>query len=88
MLEFLQHLQLVVHHLFIALDIALQDNLDSDLARGAVSLTDDAIGTSAEGSTESVEGPGLEGDRLEIYNRARWVGVGRREDNLMAYFLS
>lgn len=66
MLELLQHLQLVVDHLFVTLDIALQDDLDGNLARGAVGLTDDSIGTSTEGSTESVERPELEGGRLGI----------------------
>lgn len=61
MLELLQHLQLVVDHLFVTLDIALQDDLDGNLARGTVGLTNDSIGTSTEGSTESVERPGLDG---------------------------
>lgn len=57
MLELLEHLELVVDHLLVTLDISLQDNLDGHLARGAVSLTNNAICSSTESSTESILGP-------------------------------
>ena len=57
MLELLEHLELVVDHLLVTLDISLQDNLDGHLARGAISLTNDTICSSTESSTESVFGP-------------------------------
>ena len=50
----LEHVELIVNHLLIALDVLLQDDLDSHLARGAVCLTNYSIGTSAKGPTESV----------------------------------
>jgi hypothetical protein len=59
MLELLEHLQLIVNHLLVALDIALQDDLDGNLAIGAVGLTDDTIGAGTESSTESVQTPRL-----------------------------
>lgn len=48
MLHALQHFQLVVHHLFVSPDILLQDDLDSDLALGAVGFSDNTIRSSAE----------------------------------------
>lgn len=53
-LHLLQHLHLVVHHLFIALDILLQDNLDRHLAVGAICFANDTICACAEGPSESV----------------------------------
>jgi hypothetical protein len=50
----LQHLQLVVHHLLIAFYVLLQDDFDSDLALGAVGLTDDAICAGAQCLSEAV----------------------------------
>lgn len=47
-LKSLEHIKLVIYHLFIALDIFLENDLDGDLTVGAVSLTDDAIGSGAE----------------------------------------
>ena len=43
----LQHLQLVVDHLLVSANILLQDDLDGDLAFGAVSFPDDTICSSA-----------------------------------------
>lgn len=56
-LEALQHVQLVVDHALIALDVLLQDDLDGDLASRAVGLADDAIRAGTQGSAESVLGP-------------------------------
>jgi hypothetical protein len=53
-LHALQHLQLVVHHLLIATDVLFQDDLNSDLALGAVGLADDAIGAGAQRLSEAV----------------------------------
>ena len=55
-LEPLEHLELVVYHLLVPLDILLEDDLDGDLAGRALGLADDTVGTGAEGSTESVFG--------------------------------
>lgn len=55
-LDALQHVQLVPNHLLVALDVLLQDDLNSHLARGAVALSDNAIGAGAEGLAESVLG--------------------------------
>jgi hypothetical protein len=52
----LKHVQLVEHHTLVASDNLLQDDLDGDAARGALSLPDDAIGTGAEGAPEAVLG--------------------------------
>lgn len=53
--ESLEHLQLVVDHTFVALDIFLQDDLDGDLARGAIGLPHDTIGAGTEGSSKFVQ---------------------------------
>lgn len=85
MLELLKHLQLVVDHLLITLDIALQDDLDGDLAIGAVGLTDDAIGAGAEGSTKLVQTPNA--DKQQVRNLTS-RGEGYTEEDRVAYFLS
>jgi hypothetical protein len=54
MLHALQHLQLIVHHLLVAADILLQDDLDGDLALGTVSLPDNPICASAQCLSEAV----------------------------------
>jgi hypothetical protein len=56
-LQSLQHVELVVNHLLVAFDVLLQNDLDGDLAGRALGLTNDAIGTSAEGATEPVFSP-------------------------------
>jgi hypothetical protein len=55
-LELLQHLELVIDHLLVALDISLEDDLDCDLAGRAVGLTNYSICSGTEGSTELVLG--------------------------------
>lgn len=57
MLQALEHVELVVDHLFVALDILFQDDLHSNLAVWAVGLSDNSIGTCAECSSEAVFGP-------------------------------
>lgn len=57
-LHSLQHLHLIVHHLLIALDILLEDDLDSAFALRAVCLADYAISSSAKCLSESVFGSG------------------------------
>lgn len=53
--EGLQHLQLVVHHLFVPTDIFLQDDLDGDFSsRGALSLADNTVCTSTQRSSKSI----------------------------------
>jgi len=53
-LHALQHLQLIVHHLLVATDVLFQDDLNSDLALGAVGLADDAISAGAQRLSEAV----------------------------------
>jgi hypothetical protein len=53
-LHALQHLQLVVHHLLVAADVLLQNNLDGNLALGAVSLADDSIRAGTQRLSEAV----------------------------------
>jgi len=53
-LHALQHLQLVVDHLLVPADVLLEDDLDGDLALGAVGLADDAIGSGTQRLSEAV----------------------------------
>ena len=53
-LQPLKHRQLVVHHLLVALDVLLEDDLDGDLAGRAFSLANDAICAGTERASESV----------------------------------
>ena len=54
MFHALQHLQLVVHHLLIALDVLLEDDLDCHLAIGAVGLAHNAVRAGAERLAKAV----------------------------------
>lgn len=54
--KFLQQFKLVMNHALIALYVLLQNDFDSDLARRAICLTNDTIGSSTEGAAESVFG--------------------------------
>lgn len=56
-LQALEHVQLVVHHPLVALDILLQDDLDSHLAFWTVGLSDYAVRACAECSPEAIFGP-------------------------------
>jgi hypothetical protein len=73
-LHALQHLQLIVDHLLVSADVLLQDDLDSDLALGAVSLTDDAICASSQRLSEAVSRSAGEVSACEMYAR----GMKRR----------
>lgn len=53
-LQALQHLQLVVHHLLIAAHVLLEDNLDCNLPLWAVGLANDAICTGAQRLAKAV----------------------------------
>lgn len=53
-LHALKHFQLIIHHLLVASHVLLQDDLDRDLALGAVGLSHDAIGTGAQCLSEAV----------------------------------
>lgn len=55
-LQALKHVELVIDHPLVALDVLLQDDLDSDLALWAIGLSDDAIGACAERPTEAIFG--------------------------------
>lgn len=50
----LKHLQLVVDHLLVAAHVLLQDDLDRDLALGAVGLPDNAICAGAQCLSKAV----------------------------------
>lgn len=58
-LHALQHFQLVVDHLLVSAHILLQDDLDGDLALGAVCLSDDAVCASAQRLSEPVSRPAV-----------------------------
>lgn len=51
-----QH-HLVIYHLFVALDVLLQDNLDGISLAVALSFSDDAICACAKGPTEAILRP-------------------------------
>ncbi len=53
----LKHVEFIVDHALVAFHVLLQDDLDGHLARGAVRLSDDAIGAGAERATEAVFRP-------------------------------
>ena len=57
MLEILEHVQLIVYHALVALDILLEDDLDGHLPRRPFGLSHDTIGPRAERATESVFRP-------------------------------
>ena len=56
-LHLLEHLQLVVDHLLVSAHVLLQDDLDRDLALGALGLSDDAIGSGAQRLSKAVSRP-------------------------------
>lgn len=56
-LQGLKHSKLVVDHLLVALDVLLEDDLDSYPPRGALGLSNDAIGAGTECLSEPVFGP-------------------------------
>lgn len=56
----LEHLQLIVDHLLIALDILLEDDLHRNLALRAVRLAHNSVCASAERLAETVLGSGAE----------------------------
>lgn len=55
MLQPLQQVQLVVHHLLVAPDVLLQDDLDCHLAILAIRFSDDAVRPCAEYLAEPVQ---------------------------------
>ena len=55
-LQALEHVQLVEHHLLVAPDVLLEDDLDGHPAIGALGLSDNAIGAGAERATEAIPG--------------------------------
>lgn len=54
MVQSLQKLQLIVHHLLISAHALLQDDFDGDFAFRGVGFADDAVRACAEGSTEAI----------------------------------
>lgn len=54
MLQSLKEVQLVVHHLLVALDALLQDDLNGHLAGRAIGLAHDTVCAGTERSSESI----------------------------------
>lgn len=54
MVEVLEQVKLVLHHLLIPLHVLLEDNLDGHLAGGALGLPDDAICAGTESTSKSI----------------------------------
>lgn len=71
MLQALKHVKLVVNHSLVALHILLEDDLHSHLARWAVCLSNDAIGTCAKRSAESIFGSGRDSQREPVLRLSR-----------------
>lgn len=65
----LQHLQLIVYHLLISLDIFLEDDLDRYLSGRAVCFSDDTVRASTERFSKFV----LRSSRMSA-RTAAWVG--------------
>lgn len=80
-LQPLKHLQLVVHHLLISLDISLQDDLDGYLAKRAIGFAHGAIGTGTKGSAESIFGSATERGQ-------QWSSAAHALARGVTYFLS
>lgn len=55
-LQALKHLQLIVDHLLVALDILFEDDLDRNLALRAIRLAHDSVCAGAERFAETVFG--------------------------------
>ena len=55
----LKHLQLVVDHLLVAAHIPLQDDLDRNLALGAVGLSDNAICAGTQRLPKAISRPAI-----------------------------
>jgi glucokinase len=70
--EALEHRQLVEDHTFVAPDILLQNDFDSNPARWAVCLSNNAIGACAQRAPEAVLGPGAGLVSTTLYQRERW----------------
>lgn len=75
--ESLEHLQFVVDHLLIALDVPFQDDLDSHLTKGAVSLTHGTIGSGTQSPAEFVFRPRRKKNK-RVSGRDSWFAcIGR-----------
>lgn len=57
MVQGLEHLQLIVDHALVALDVLLEDNLDGHLPRATFGLADDTVCARTEGSAEFILRP-------------------------------
>ena len=69
MLQPTQHVELIVYHLLVTLDVLLQDNLDGDLALRALGLANDAIGACTKGPAKSILGPAVFGRSVSNQSR-------------------
>ena len=54
MVQGLQQMQLVEHHLLVAANIALQDDLHGDTAVGGIGFPDHAISAGTQGAAKPV----------------------------------
>lgn len=73
MIQPLQKLQLIVDHLLISAHALLEDDFNGDFALRGVGFADDAVGASAEGSTESVQRP--EHSQLAFTFQTAWLST-------------
>lgn len=53
--QFLEHVQLIIDHAFVVSNISLQDDLDCNLARSAVCFADNTICSGTKRSPESIQ---------------------------------
>ncbi len=54
MIQPLQHVQLIIHHLLVASHILLENDLDGNFPNWTIRLTDDAIGSRTQRPPESI----------------------------------
>lgn len=72
MMQLAQHVQLVVNHLLVSLDVLFQDNLDGDFSLSRVGFSDNTISASTQGLAESVFGPASLCQHGLMFGGSRW----------------
>lgn len=76
MSEPLQHLQLIVHHLLVSLDVLLQNDLNGDLSLGRFGFSDNTIGAGTQGFAKPVLGSVIFCiSPCPLYGCLRWRGT-------------
>ena len=74
-LEPLQHLEFVIDHLLIALDILLQDDLNGELPISAVGFSHDAIRPGTQSFPESIHRPEIVVSTRGCSELGRYLGL-------------